>query len=798
MPRSKAHLEINNFTRGIITEASPLTFPENASLDEQNFELKKDGSRERRLGMDYEDNYETHIATGAIPSKGDIAIRTFNWENAGGNPDQTVLVVQMGDLLFFYDNTQESVSPNLLSVEGGDSYEVGSASNKQKMEFASVDGILVCVSGQADVYKFSLEGANVSADTGRLKIRDVFGVEDTATVGSQSVDLLSADYLNYRPEDLTAEHAYNLSNQSWGTPKVPELGSGVFSGVFEVAQSPIHLFKQAESDWERLYPSNSDTVHVGTGFNTDGNPKPRFFPERVIQDPPLRVEAPKGYFIIDALERGTSRQEAYDLSRNNFINQFSQFENHPELTTALTLDKTPDGAKTVEEFAGRIFYAGFSGEVEQGDSHSPRMSSYVLFSQVVKEPEDIFKCYQKGDPTSEEEFDLVATDGGFIKIQGAYGIQKLVNIGSALIVLAENGVWSIRGESGIGFSATSYEVTRLSEHGVVAAGTAVVADNTLFYWGDSGIYHVTYTQTGELTVNNLSSNTIQSLYEGISDRSKALASGAYDSYSRKIRWLYNNSLTEENPSKELVLDLTLQAFYVSVINETEEGYPILIDIFTTPPYTLGTSAETVVVGEDEVEVGGETVQVTEVVRENSVREIKYLCVTEVITKGLSSITFTFSQYKDQDFLDWKTFDGTGVDANAFLVTGYTTGGNSSLIKQAPVLYSHFRRTEDGFQIDGSGDMVPTKPSGCKVQAQWEWANSANSNRWGKEFQAYQYKRHYIPEDVNDPYDYGFETIVTRRKLRGKGRSLSLKFSSEPGKDLRLVGWGLDLLVQGRA
>lgn len=51
MARQRAKVEVNRFTAGLITEASPLTFPDNASLDEVNFVLNRDGSRNRRLGM---------------------------------------------------------------------------------------------------------------------------------------------------------------------------------------------------------------------------------------------------------------------------------------------------------------------------------------------------------------------------------------------------------------------------------------------------------------------------------------------------------------------------------------------------------------------------------------------------------------------------------------------------------------------------------------------------------------------------------------------------------------------------
>src|SRR5690606_29454498 len=112
------------------------------------------------------------------------------------------------------------------------------------------------------------------------------------------------------------------------------------------------------------------------------------------------------------------------------------------------------GPTCIAEFAGRLFYGGFSGEIIDGDKRSPRMSSYILFSQLVKSVDDIKKCYQEGDPTSKENPDLVATDGGFFRINEAYGIQSIINVGTSLLILARNGVWRVYGGSDYGFDAT--------------------------------------------------------------------------------------------------------------------------------------------------------------------------------------------------------------------------------------------------------------------------------------------------------------------------------------------------------
>lgn len=37
---------------------------------------------------------------------------------------------------------------------------------------------------------------------------------------------------------------------------------------------------------------------------------------------------------------------------------------------------------------------------------------------------------------------------------------------------------------------------------------------------------------------------------------------------------------------------------------------------------------------------------------------------------------------------------------------------------------------------------------------------------------------------------GFNVLVSKDKVRGKGRSLSLRYTSVPGKDFDLLGWGI--------
>ena len=72
MAQAEINREYLTFVKGLITEASALSFPENASIDEDNFVLNRDGSRQRRLGFDYEESAvhtDTSIAYNATENK---------------------------------------------------------------------------------------------------------------------------------------------------------------------------------------------------------------------------------------------------------------------------------------------------------------------------------------------------------------------------------------------------------------------------------------------------------------------------------------------------------------------------------------------------------------------------------------------------------------------------------------------------------------------------------------------------------------------------------------------------------
>ena len=101
MGKQRAPLEFNRLTGGIITEASPLTFPDNASIDEVNFELRNDGTRRRRLGFDFEEGHALIQTDGHYQTGTPEVVNSFLWENVSGRNELSYTVIQVDNAVFY-------------------------------------------------------------------------------------------------------------------------------------------------------------------------------------------------------------------------------------------------------------------------------------------------------------------------------------------------------------------------------------------------------------------------------------------------------------------------------------------------------------------------------------------------------------------------------------------------------------------------------------------------------------------------------------------------------------------------
>lgn len=488
---ARGDLQVNNFVKGLHTESSPINFPAGASLDETNFVLRRDGTRDKRLGLDMEPGGV--MTTTNLPENILAAARVqhYRWSTPNGNPNLDIGVVQIGSKIFFINLYNDAVSSTILN--GGNGVVIGTR-NDALMSFATINNYLIMVSEANNdpvLFSYNESTDTITTETAPIMVRDIWGVDDSLTSDG-------------RPVTLSDLHKYNLRNQGWTEDIVSTCGTDAIDCTFSTLG---------------VYPSNSDHWSSGRIENlTD--------PNVFKYDPSLYVKVAvntglqaRGHYIIPLYSRGAGR-----------------FSN-----TGLTLPTDAEQGRitTIAAHQGRMFYSGILSNINSGDSRSPNLGGAILFSQTFVNKGDLVNCYTVADPTNIEINDIIDTDGGIINIPDASLILKLHSSLSGLYVFAVNGVWVISSDSQ-GFRATGYSIRRITNIGLLAKHSVVEAGGTLFYWAEGGIYSITpQNDAGGTTydVVSITEPTIQKMYNSFPDVFKRNARGFYDAPANKARWL---------------------------------------------------------------------------------------------------------------------------------------------------------------------------------------------------------------------------------------------------------------------
>lgn len=245
--------------------------------------------------------------------------------------------------------------------------------------------------------------------------------------------------------------------------------------------------------------------------------------------------------------------------------------------------------------------------------------------------------------------------------------------------------------------------------------------------------------------------------------------------------------TEHTYNRELILDLSLGSF--ALYDMGHDGYPQVNDYVNVPDFHYSSvSVDTIVLNNgDTVELTSDSTSVHNLVAVDRGFNPRQERVRYLTTAGTQ---WTISEFRDYSFRDWFSYDSVGVDFFSYLITGYELDKDLMRNKYAPYLLVYCKRTEQNYVLTGAG-VVPDLPSSCIVQAQWDWSDSPAQGKWGTKFEAYRLLRPLATNPADgDPFDYGERVIVTKNKLRGSGRAISLFIQSDAGKDLRLLGWGM--------
>lgn len=698
MARTAATKVDKNFSGGFVSDFTALNFPENACTETLNCVFEPSGRVKRRLGFDWEANFEIKEI-----ELGNNVVTSYFWKEVNGNGNINLYVVQVGSNLYFYDTASGSVSFGALSdtVDLTDHQVAGATDiGTQTCQFAYGRGYLFVTHPQCDPFYVEYDGSDINSTTITVEIRDLIGVDDTLDVDERPTASVGS---------LTDEHKYNLFNQGW----------------YFNSNAALTAWDGARTDM----PSNADVWW----YFKDANDA--FATAQIANVDPGNTPAAKGHYIV----------EAFDIDRTTI----SGVSNIP----VVSVDVRPS---IVAFFAGRVWYGGVD---------SSTTVNTLYFSQVIESPVQFGRCYQANDPTSEDLFDLLPTDGGTMEISGAGIIYKLVPMGNSLLVFASNGIWAIAGSQGIGFVANDFSIVKISSSEVDNDTSFVIVEGAPFWWGTGSINTIVTQDNLTFQVQSLTDNKLREFYvNDITPLSKTQAVGSYHPEDKTIHWLYR-STESESPEQTtqfdrvLVFNLLTQAFYLWEIPVTD------VHVHSVGLFKKSSEGITTlnVITDD----------LSEVITDDADNVITFLLATNVsipvfkylvsYTDGSGDTQFTFAETNNANLIDWFTLDDIGESYVSTFTTGYKMHTEGQKFFQANYIHTFYDKITDN--------------DGAYLQGVFDWTTSGDTGKWSSLQQIYK----------SSP----LRSVNYRRlKIRGKGKSLQLRYISDNNKPFSIVGWTL--------
>lgn len=615
MARTQSVVIQNNFVKGLVTEATGLTFPENACTETFDCEFDRTGKVSRRPGIDAEDSHTDSTQT--LIGK---TIATYIWRNVAGEGDVSFEVVQLGNILHFYKAVGDSglsVNKHATTIDLTAHVPAGITTVATiECQFTSGNGLLFVTNSNGTTFyiEYDPNADTLVANDITIQFRDFEG----DTTDANAVDSRPAVAL----AGLSAAHRYNLLNQGWTT-------------------TTLTSWDTARADM----PSNCDVpwYFKNSSDNFDFASSTHNVADQVIGNSP----APKGHYIYSI----------YNVDRNgNFAG-----------ATSYTI--ATDRVSTCAFYAGRVWYAGLQYK---------GFTSKIYFSQIIENKSQYGYCYQVNDPTSETLFDLLPSDGGVIDLIEAGPIIKMMPVLNSLLVFSTNGIWAITGSQGIGFTANDYSINKVSSVPALSHNSFVDVEGMPYWWNIDGIYALNFEgQSRAFRVDSVTDQTIKTYYDTISLESKKNARGTYTSQSKKLQWLFADDPGDSFEDKYIFnrllnLNLLTQAFYPWTFDSTSVHIHGINNIVGTG----GSFAESQVIATADTVLDGANNVTAFLASTGGVSSVTKYLVSH--TSG-TKITFAELQEDiTNSYSDWPVLKATtGETYDSYFVAGYMVHGQGN-------------------------------------------------------------------------------------------------------------------------
>lgn len=817
---SQTKVTLRPFIGGLNTEINGTIDSTDNTSDELNCTIFNDGTRGRRYGINLEKfgrYFETEMGK---------AYSGYLWKNVN-KTDLDIIVYQVDTTLHFYKYTIKPYSTNKYTATLDISNEVIDLSNflNGSLSYAIADGKLIIANKYMNpcIVSFDTETQTFNKKKITIFYRDFEGIDESIDVATMPVELTKEHHYNlvnqgWKENEIDQvfkdQKKYPANNMQWflgkddsgafqtsklltiyfGNTRAPKghcildyferdrsAASGIYSsaGKREAKYYYHNRFPSGSWAWCYEWKINKVEMEIENSEGVINSYSVKFFSCNNYLQEPIQTAICELYGLDEKgswnfIDRSSFSFTNKGNNTNTFANETSYKKHKVVINLAVPVSEVNCWTSVNLKGSTSLFpYTGPNSKVIDITSMSGKIfylaGDTVLFSQTVNENADnIGKCYQEADPTSEEISDLIDTDGGHVKFQAMGEGLALATFNRGVLVFGREKVYGLLSPRDKKFSATEYDTVELSSAGLAGSKSVVSVADSVYYWSPLGIFRIgVNSNTGNtLVAESVSAGTIQQYYNNITQYSKSNARAVFDFATNRIYWYY--PLKENEPWKlngVLVYDLNYNAFMPYKISDGGA----VVGVFTTLTAERVRPSYSLFAGDSLVIAGDYNVIAKDVVTKYDRFQALQHCIID------ENGNISFGDYNSRDFKDWlkSSYD-------SYMVSTPLTFNDTYFNKQAPILQTVITRTEEDFtrtfkKYIGS--------SGAYLRMRWGWSNSDLSNRWDLIQNCY-----ILPKDF-----LYIDYIVSRVHIRGRGRSMQIEIRNDGDKDFRLAS--INMLVR---
>lgn len=492
----------NNFSQGLITEATGLNFPENACSDTDNCIFLQTGEVTRRPGI----NLEATGTSTTLARSG--AISTFLWNNVAGEGSRNFVVLQVGDTLHFYVvGAENSLSAGKHSdTVDITTYEAPNAPNVATVEcqYTSGNGLLFVTHPYLEAFRVIYDSStdSISSEQIDLTIRDLEGVPDTLDVDERPTATVST---------VDAQHHYNLLNQGWSSANLT---------AWDTAQTTM--------------PSNADVPWYFKDANDAFS-----FADSVINNITVgNTPAAKGKFILNVYDQDRTTVSGVS-GATGFSTGFQRCA-----TCCFFAGRVFYSGLAVEEYNSRIFFSQIiEGADQYGKCHQKHDPTSELLFDLLPSDGGVIK---------------ILDAGRIIKMVPVYGQLLVFASNGVWAISGSEGL----GFSATDYTVSKVSSSRT----LSSSSFVDVDGLPIWWTSDGIYTLQFTNAAATPQAVSISDGKIKAFMDDIPDENKGTAKGAFNPVTRIVQWVYRQELggnitTKYNYDRILNLNMLTGAFY---------------------------------------------------------------------------------------------------------------------------------------------------------------------------------------------------------------------------------------------